>query len=178
MPKDVDVTQKEEEVTTVSRADYDKLMKQIADLSRQVKDSASGVVNLERTKEHVCSLRLWDGKIVINTTKSWDEVNPATKERVPFIGLYLRGDEEPVKVKLSEFLQKSGRLEECLIKSEISEPIIVDKGTVEVRDVRFDQYKTIGTGVRVPLRVVSASKKFIVALPDGEELTLPEEAVN
>ena len=51
-------------------------------------------------------------------------------------------------------------------------------GNVEIQDVKYDKYVTLGTGVRVPLKVTTPKSEVTVILEDGTELTVPEEAVN
>lgn len=166
-----------DESVSISRADYDLLMNQVRDLARQVKDNQSGVIDIERTKEHVCCLRQWDGKIVVNNTKSWSELDQKTGEKIPYIGIYLQEAEEPVSVKLIDFYRNSSLLE-VKIKEELVEEVVEKFGTTEVKTVDYERSKTIGTGVRVPLKVVSQVKKYVVILPDGSELTIPECAIN
>jgi len=168
----------EKEAVSVSRADYESLMKQVAELSQQVKNNAKGVVNVERTKEHICNVRTWEGKIVVNTTKSWNEKVQGEKDKVPFIGLYLRGENEPVKVRLLDFSQDCRYIEGCVIKEVLNKPVVEEKGTVEMSQTKYEEFKTIGTGLRVPLRVESEVKSYVVVLPTGEEITLPDEAIN
>lgn len=167
-----------EDMVQVTKSDFDLLTSQVRELTRQVANAQGGVIDIERTEEHVCNLREWDGKLVVNVTKCWDEKDKTTGERGPVIGLYLLGEKEPVKAKLSEFYRNS-RLVECRIK----ETKVLDKGvkvagSVEVKDVKYDKYVTLGTGVRVPMKIVTPRVELVVVLKDGTELTVPEEAVN
>lgn len=170
--------EKKSETVNVQKTDMDMLLAQVRDLQRQVGDMKGGVIDLERTQEHECNLREWEGKLVVNVTKSWDERDKRSNESVPMIGLYLQGADEPVSVKLTDFYRQTR-----LVRAKIKESRIIDQGvkvngSVEVKDVKYDKFTTLGTGVRVPMKVVTPKTELVVTLEDGTELTVPEEAVN
>lgn len=171
---------KEEKPKTVNmpKSDMDLLLAQVRDLQRQVGDMKGGVVDIERTQDHELNLREWEGKLVVNVTKSWNERDKRTSEEVPMIGIYLQGAEEPVSVKLVDFMNKTKMVMVKLKETRVIDPGVQVNGSVEVKNVKYDSYTTIGTGVRVPMKVTTPKVVHDVIFDDGTEMTIPDEAVN
>ena len=160
----------------VSKDDYDFLMNQLKDLSKEVKDLRGGVVELERTKEHTCNLRMWDGKLVTSFTDAWNVFDPLTRETKVYIGLHFRGVDEASDIELVDFYRNSKYIE-CKIKERrLLDEGIKDYGTVEVKRTKGN--KTVGTGVRVRQNVATPIYELLLQLPSGEELVVEEKYVN
>lgn len=165
-----------EELVQIPKEQHDFLINQLKTLSKRVGDIEGGVVEIERTTEHTCNLRLWEDKYVLSFTSSWDERDPATKERKPMIGITVEGGKERIDVPLVDFYRYSV-LSTCKIK----EKRLIDKGvkeygTVEIKEV--NDYSTKSTGVRVKQKVETPVYELLLETPDGREITINEEFVN
>lgn len=104
-----------------------------------------------------------------------DALDP--KKIVQYVDVQLDGEEKPIALKYVEFLRESERVS-CRVLRREEHPWHVDHGMTTRKVVPESEYRTEDTGIEVPLHVDGVSYRYVVALPDGSELTLDEAHVN
>lgn len=166
---------------TLSREEYAAIMGKISNLEGQmVKLENHGVIDLDEVREHTARVRLWDGKVVVATS------NARMKEGVdPILGttmeidLTLRDDKNHDVHKVVDYLdfvRTAPHLEVKILKMKLVDEGIQNFGTVEVKEVK--EYKTQGTGFRVPLRVKTPVYQATVLFDDGREMNINQRFLN
>lgn len=84
-------------------------------------------------------------------------------------------DGEKRKMKYLDLIVKMEKIKVDILSLEVRENV-QDYGYTNAK--RVDGYKTVDTGVKVPLRVVTPEYFATVGLPDGEKLTVNNKVLN
>jgi len=166
------------------RAQLNTLMEAVQSLTSKQQES-SGPKVLSQIKERKVRITFVNGKPVIGfanrgteRTKSYvyEKPDPNNKNnRLLYIDLILKGQEEPISVNYNEFLRE-GEAVECVVKSRDEKPWKIEHGMV--RQKMVEEYSMVETSVLVPLDVMGVDVKFTVELPSGELLEVDEKYVN
>ena len=93
---------------------------------------------------------------------------------VDFVALK-EGKPEEFQMKYLDYMRELPRELLKVVEEKVT-PRRSQKGMTEVKEVK--EYKTVGTGVKVPLRVVSEERSFVVELKDGTTVEILENAIN
>jgi len=162
-----------EEKADITQGQLQTLLKRIEKL-----ESGDTRPTYERPKYHTALIRFFDGKMVVGYGKSWDERNIEGEWRRK--SEIMVQDGKDVKIKKVDFLDfmKSG--EE--VRAKILNIEKTDKreyqGTTTLKDVKYDAFRTVDTGVEVPLEVNTPDYIYEMELPDGTKVKLSHEALN
>lgn len=135
---------------------------------------------LQRIKEHTVRLRSVEDKYVVGFSDPYQKKDKDTGKTETYWDITLstlKDDAKPVKktVVYTEFLNKAERVDCKIVERKVSihEEL---QGYVEVK--RVEGFKTINTGVKVPVLVTTPAYEFVVALPDGRNVTIDQKVVN
>lgn len=135
---------------------------------------------LQRVKEHIVRLRRVEDKYVVGFTDPYQKKDKDTGKSETYWDILLSTLEEgakPVKktVVYTEFLNKAERVECKIVERKVSihEEL---QGYVEVK--RVEGFKTINTGVKVPVLITTPAYEFVVTLPDGRNVTVDQKVAN
>jgi hypothetical protein len=153
------------------------LLQNLIDEVRALKEGKPTV--LKEIKEHKAFMRKVDGKYVIGFTKpNWIEYFGPKNEEKMYCEVVLsdeNGKNSKKKIEYIELLHSSEKVE-VIIKKTIPAEEIKEDGVVEVQKV--NEYHTEGTGVYVPLRVISINYESEILTPEGNLMTVDNKILN
>lgn len=133
---------------------------------------------LERPKYNTVLVRFIDGNLVVGYGNSWDEKQPDGSWRLLMEVKYKKGDKILTKkVDSLDFRQKGEQLEVKVLKVEMNERE-ENKGKTTIKNVDFAKFRTVDTGIEVPMTVITPEPVYTVEMPDGTQETLSHLAVN
>ena len=175
------VSQEASEEVVLKKDEFHYLVDTVKGLQSKVSDlqrEKNGIMDLEYIKEHFAHIRLYEGGIVREVGKSWNDVDPRNgNQQIPWISFKADNQEEDVKMPLIDF---TSELEKVRVK--ILDRIVLDEGVhvvdyVPVITYDYSNYKALNTGQRVAQKVTTPVYALKLELPDGSVETLPENAV-
>lgn len=158
----------------ITNAQLNTLVERIAKL-----ESGDRRPKIVKPKFNTVLVRFLDGKLVVGYGKSWEEKNAEGSWRL-MAEVNIK-DGEDIKVKKVDWLnfrQSGEQLEVKIVKVEMNEKVST-KGTTTIKNVDYDSYKTVDTGVEIDMEVVTPEPTYNVEMPDGKiEEGLSHEALN
>jgi len=133
---------------------------------------------IEKPKFNTVLIRFLNKKLVVGYGKSWEERDNNGAWRL-MTEVKVK-DGEDVKIKKVDWLRfrQTGEQLEVKVKSVDLNEKVHTKGFTTIKNVDFANYKTVDTGVEVPMEVVEADPIYRVELPDGTIEELSHEAIN
>jgi hypothetical protein len=171
-----DDIKKNEGGVTLSQAQYDALMTRLA------KVEGGYVADPDEKIIPTCHVLLHEGMPISDVRKAHRVgTDPTTGNELMECEIdvveSLKADGTPVlktltKIPYSAMRNESERVNQAPIVRLDVEPVVKDHGTVEVKQA--DDWRMLGTGVRVPMRVKSVLTTFIVAMPSEHDALLPK----
>lgn len=144
----------------------------------QLEKSQPGAQKLEAVKEHTARMRRFEGMYLVGFSRpNWTEKDPKTNEDVYKCEAVFSdvATNKKLEMVFMDVLTKLERVEATIIDQH-TEDVIQDYGTVEVVEVK--DYRTVGTGNYVPVRVVTPKTTVKVLVPEGYELELDSNSLN
>ena len=165
---------------------------QAIDIEQLKNSSATNTGNsmiITKKREHGTTPKIsrWNGKIFlgyenIGTSKSpretVSEFNPQTRESINFCNILLMGEKKSIRVPHIDFLRERERETVKLVKKIEMEDSVIEQGMVYKKDFTENGYGMVETTVQVPLEVISKVYRYVVKTDAGEEIELPESALN
>jgi len=133
----------------------------------------------ESVEENVVRIRKLDGKYVVGIVgKVWREWDEKTKDYRDKVKLLLTKDGKEGSEKTVDYLEflRHADFVNAKVIDRKRKTIVKREGMVEVKKV--EDYRTVGTGVRVPLEEISYDETLTVELPDGKKLKIKSDFVN
>lgn len=172
-----DNIKKEEELVQVSKQELSTLLDRIAKL-----ESGNTAVKIERPKYRTAKVWFADEdkkELIVGYGKHRNDKRSDGTEVLMMEVLY-KNDKEEVKAKWVPHIdfRNSANFVLAKIKSIKNDPRIESHGTTRLKNVDYDKYRTTDTDVEVPLEVVIPNDTYVLELPDGTEVELPESALN
>jgi len=76
-----------------------------------------------------------------------------------------------------EFLRKAKTVEVKIIDQKVEQKEI-SHGLVEKKNVQYDKYRSVGTGVHVPLEEIIQEVTVTVETPEGEKIEMDVNGLN
>jgi hypothetical protein len=168
----------------------DVLKKMIADLETlKAQVNGAPAKPLEVAKDRYVNLRFIDNKPIIGfknrgsertPTYAYTKPDPNQKgEQILMVDVFLLGEKEAVSITHAD-LRNETESYKCKIVKIKEEPWTIDQGEVEVKDIKYDKYRSEATGEFVPARVEGVSRTYIVEDPiqQGNTIELSEKVIN
>ena len=145
------------------------------DISNLKKGQTDEGLDPMKPKDRIVKVRMYEGKPIVDVGKVYIIKNEHN-EPIEWIDVTVKGVEEPVKMLFHDFrfLDK----DECKVVSEDKQEVREHQGGEYTTKKTVDGYKTVSTGEKVPIVVVSPKSVFKVELKDGSVVELTEEAIN
>ena len=178
------------EMVEIQKSELDILLnaaKQVTGLAQEVEQLKKGDTQSQKPKAvtaRTVKVRLIKGQIVTGYGKCWDERQVDGQ-------MILKGEaftkvegEEPKKhiVTMTELRDAADdsdySFETCKIVEVHSDNDVISQGYTEKADVNYDNYRTLASGVTVPVEVVVPKVEFTLERPNGEKVRLAASALN
>lgn len=136
-----------------------------------------------KPKFNTALVRFIDDKLVVGYGESWEELltNPDAKTASYRLMTEVKvKDGEKIKVKKVDWLKfrQTGKQLEVKILSVNMNETEVKRGSTTLKNVDYANFKTVDTGIEVPMTVVIPDPIYTVEMPDGEKVELSHEALN
>jgi hypothetical protein len=164
---------KDEDIVQVPRAEWEQMKKDVTNIKKGVSDEGIKAI---APQEHRVRMRFYKGKPVVKVGKVFVEKDEKERD-VEYIPVWVEGAKQAVAVLYSDFYFKFDRKEVKVLKRvqeekrEHQHEAYTDKKEVQ-------GYRTVNTGLKVPVVVVSQQETFVVELSDGNVVELDQSAVN
>lgn len=168
-PEPVKQSAPEAKTVTIDAKTYNSIIDRLSKLER-------GEANeelLDEPSEHFVSVRLVEGVPVTFVDKVFSKIDEFGKEILHITVRTAKGEEKVMKYH--DFIFKSDK-QMAKIKDRKQQKIVTKQGMVERKEVVG--YRTVGTGLKVPVKVLSTIDTLIVEMPDGSMVELNESAAN
>jgi hypothetical protein len=166
----------EDENVTLTRRQLNHILKEIDDLKKG-KTSIKPVAPKFRTAR----VRFVDDKLqcpIVRYGSNRRDKRPDGSEYLTVQVFYQEG--EAVKDKWLPWVEfvSSGQYLDAVIIDEKKKEIVKEKGFTRMKNVDYDNYRTIDTGIDVPMEEVSYEYIYKMELPDGRILEIDSSALN
>jgi len=133
---------------------------------------------LEAVKTHTARLKRFDEKLIVGYDKGIiyeKKLIEGKEQQVMMITVQFQDGTKKKIEYVKDYVQNNDIVEVKVLKTDVKDD---EKrlGLVEVK--RVDEYRTIGTGVKVPMRVITPIATSLIELPNGEKITINNEFLN
>jgi len=167
--------EKKPATNTVTRAEYETLMEEVKKLRR----GEIPVYDESIENERFVSIRMIDGMPIVR----WDEkmVNMKNEkgEWGDFITVYALDGKKENKIELEylQFIRNVEKVKAKIIDDKVKFKTII-QGFTTKKYVKDGAYRTINTGIKVPVKVQIPESLLTVEMPDGSKLEINSNYVN
>lgn len=162
-----------EDMVMISKSDWEKIQKDIDNLKKGQSDEG---IDALAPQERFVFVRMFKDKPITAVGSVRVEKDKKGKE-IEYITFEVEGSKDPVRLEYAEFLFKLDKVKVKVVNRIQKEVREHQQGAYTTRK-EVDGYKTVNTGLRVPVIVVSVKDTFVVELPDGNVVELDQGAVN
>lgn len=169
----------EEKKITLSGEEYKAIIDELGALKKQVGVLENkNVVSLDEDTSRIAFLRKVDEKYVIATSSARIKKGEDPTFGKMEIDLTLKDGEKEEKktVDYLDFIRNADKVKVTILETKLIDRGIKEYGEVEVREVK--EYKTVGTGLVVPLRSVNPIYESMVETPEGDKITVNNRFLN
>lgn len=160
-----------EEMVQVSAS----VMKTLTDRLERLEKGEPALMD-EEPRNRKATMRVWDKKLVVG----WDQPKVTKKrdgdESMKWT-IHLKNKDaiEKVEVGYLEFLREAERIEVEILKISTTNEVTYH-GYTTVKEV--DNYRTVDTGIKVPMKVTTKNAEAVVRLPTGHEIVVDVRYLN
>jgi hypothetical protein len=168
------------EQVMVDREEYERMRQDIADL----KERGDGI-GFEEPELPTCVIYKYNDLFVVRYGKSWEEKTPENEWvlMMEVITADEKGKEYVHTFNINQFRTPGAIdgveiVEAKIVGKKQLAPTVIRQGNTTLKDVKYDQFKTVDTGISVPLRVNIPNDIMVLELPDRTVIELPTSAIN
>jgi len=160
---------------TIDKEKLDTIIKQNEELMKKFGEKKP----ISRKKENsIVRLKKIDEKLIIEKEAKIEKIlNKDTREYELFVSVTLQDDKEKTtkkRVKCMDIVE--GEEVEAEIIEKIVEEEEIEKGTTEI--IRHEDWRSVGTGERVPSIVIIPHTKFKLKLSNDKKIVVDESVIN